>query len=217
MAKKLDNSFNFLGYSPSDNLLDPQVIKRATEQSINTNPELFNAYYAKEIVGPQLEEINRQREVERIRNVDVNSFNVLAKKAGYDESYASNLYNRIQDLPNLPAEQSNSAYKALALELEELKEKGTTNSFGGIDYLADFREGFYEAAKGLTNLFSDDKQFSNAESFLGKKKDDPYANAVLDEVFTPSDIYDYAKRVLDRKQKEVSLNNHLVIDIFLLL
>ena len=204
MAKKLSSDFNFLGYAPNENLLDPAVSQAKLQQAVSTNPNLFKSYYSEELFRPKLEAIQREREIERLRNVDVNSFNVLAKKAGLDESYASGLYNRVQELPNLPLEQSTSAYNALALELDELKEKGTTNSFGGIDYLADFREGFYEAAKGLANLFRDDKQFSNPEKFLGKSKNDPLAAMSLD-VFTPSDIYDYAKRVLDRKQKEVSL------------
>jgi len=209
MAKKVDSSFNFLGIDPRLNVGDPNVVKAAVDQSINSNPVLFNAYHTKEILRPQLDEIRREKETERLRNINVNSFNYLAKKAGYDEGYASNLYNRIQDLPNLPEQQATAAYNELAKELDDLKEKGTTSSFGGFDYLSDIGEGLFEAARGATNISHElfgGAKYTDPQEWLGKNKNDQTAQAVLDELFTPSDIYKYAKRVLDSKQKEVSIN-----------
>ena len=209
MAKKIDSSFNFLGIDPRLNVGDPNVVKSAVDNSINSDPVLFNAYHTKELVRPRLDEIRRQNEMERLRNVDVNSFNYLAKKAGYDEGYAANLFNRVQDLSSMETQEALSTYSDLLGELNDLKEQGTTNSFGGIDYLADFREGFFETAKKLTNftsaLFGNEAQFTDPTEYLGKNKNDVMSQKVLDEVFTPDEIYDYAKRVLDRQHKQISL------------
>lgn len=205
MAKKLDTSFDFLGLRPGESALDVNNINNAVNRNINSNPLLYKAYHSEELFRPQLEQIQRERELERLRNVDVNSFNYLAKKAGYDEGYASNLFNRVQDLSTMETNEALSAYSQLAKELNDLKESGTTNQFGGIDYLADFREGLFELGRKAANLFGDDKTYTDPLEYLGKRKDDPNASAILDQIFTPDDIYKYAKGVLDKKHKEISL------------
>jgi hypothetical protein len=209
MAKKVDSSFNFLGIDPRLNVGDPNVVKTAVDRSINSDPVLFNAYHTKELVRPRLDEIRRQNEMERLRNVDVNSFNYLAKKAGYDEGYAASLFNRVQDLSSMETQEALATYSDLLGELNDLKEQATTEQFGGIDKLADFGEGFFETAKGLTNLtnslFGGEAQFTDPSEYLGKNKNDVMAQKALDEVFTPTEIYNYAKRVLDRQHKQISI------------
>ena len=210
MAKKIDNSFDFLGLNPGESALDVNNIRAAINRNINSDPTLFNAYHSEEIFRPQLEQVQRQREMERLRNVDVNSFNYLAKKAGYDEGYASSLFNRVQDLSSLDTEEALTTYSQLLTELDELKERGTTEQFGGIDKLADFREGFFELGKKTRNIankiFGGEAEYTDPSKYLGKSKDDVMAQQVLDEVFTPDEIYKYAKQVLDRQHKQISLN-----------
>jgi hypothetical protein len=210
MGKKISNSFNFLGYAPNENLLDPAVSQAKVKEAISTNPDLFKSYYSEELFRPKLEAAQREKQNQRLRNIDVNSFNQLAKKAGYDETYGSNLYNRVMNLSNLPQEKTTEAYTALIKELSDLKEQATTNTFTGVDYLADFTEGLAELSKGYLDLrrtLFKQKRTPGLDELLSKPgKELKNTELETTNLYTPSDIYNYAKKVVDRKNHEVQIN-----------
>ena len=138
MAKKLQGNFNFLGLDPSQSALDSKVINSAVDNALGQDPNMFRSYHSEEFLRPQIEYTKYKNEIDRQRNVGVNSLNFLSKEAGHDESYSSNLYNRINSISDLDFDQGTEQLRNLTKELDELQEKATTNQHSGVDYWADF-------------------------------------------------------------------------------
>ena len=147
----------------------------------------------------------KQKEIEQ-RNLNFNSILALSKTAGETDSYASNLYNRINDISNITDfKQGTEALSGLKEELTNLQEKATTKQYGGVDYLADFASGSYEIFRDFfkKNLISEKSDYfakSDLESYLRKDKLD-YDS--LKSYSTPDDILNYVDDFVGSKRFEV--------------
>lgn len=200
MAKKSQGNFNFLGLDPSQNVFDKKVINSAVDNALTQNPEVFRSYHSEEFLRPQLEYAKYKNEVDRQRNVGVNSVNFLAKEAGFDDAYASNLYNRINSISTLDFDQGTTALRDLTKELDDLQEKATTNQHSGVDYWADFAAGAESFGRGTAKLFQSNetnKQY-DLQKYLGTNKPD-YAS--LKAYSTPEDVTKYVSNLINRQRQ----------------
>jgi hypothetical protein len=200
MAKKLQGNFNFLGLDPSQSALDSKVIKSAVDNVLGQDPNIFRSYHSEEFLRPQVEYARYKNEIDRQRNLSVNSLNFLAREAGYDDTYASNLYNRINDISNLDFDKGTTALKDLTKELDELQEKATTNQHSGVDYWADFASGVESLSRGTAKLFQSNETNKkyDLEKYLGTNKPD-YAS--VKSYSTPEDVTKYVSKLVNQQRQ----------------
>lgn len=200
MAKKLQGNFNFLGLDPSQSALDSKVINSAVDNVLGQDPNIFRSYHSEEFLRPQIEYTRAKNEIDRQRNVGVNSLNFLSKEAGYDESYSSNLYNRINSIADLDFDQGTEQLKNLTKELDELQEKATTNQHSGVDYWADFAGGVESLSRSTAKLFQSDQTNKkyDLEKYLGSNKPD-YVS--LKEYSTPGDVTNYVSKLINQQRQ----------------
>ena len=211
MAKKLQGNFNFLGLDPSQSALDSNVIKSAVDNVLGQDPNIFKSYHSEEFLRPQVEYARYKNEIDRQRNLSVNSLNFLAKEAGYDDAHASNLYNRITSISDLDFDKGSEELKNLTKELDDLQEQATTNQHSGVDYWADFAGTVESLSRGTAKLFQSDdtnKKY-DLEKYLGSNKPD-YAS--LKEYSTPEDVTKYVSKLVNQ-QRQLLESRKVVSDL----
>ena len=211
MAKKLQSNFNFLGLDPSQSALDSNVIKAAVDNALTQDPNLFRSYHSEEFLRPQVEYARYKNEIDRQRNVSVNSLNFLAREAGYDDSYASNLYNRISSISDLDFDKGGEELKNLTKELDDLQEQATTNQHSGVDYWADFAKGVESLSRGTAKLFQSNETNKkyDLEKYLGTNKPD-YDS--VRSYSTPEDVTNYVSKLINQ-QRQLLESKKVVSDL----
>jgi hypothetical protein len=199
MAKKLQGNFNFLGLDPSQSALDSKVINSAVDNVLGQDPNIFRSYHSEEFLRPQIEYTRYKNEIDRQRNVGVNSLNFLSKEAGHDESYSSNLYNRINSISDLDFDQGTEQLKNLTKELDELQEKATTNQHSGVDYWADFAAVVESGSRGVAKWFqsSETNKKYDLEKYLGSNQLDYDSVRTYS---TPGDVTNYVSKLINQQR-----------------
>jgi len=145
------------------------------------------------------------------RNFNVNSITALSLQAGKDESYASDLYNRIESVD------TKEGFNSIAKELQQLKEDGKDSKylFDFAEPVQNFVQGYaFNFNGGLTGSKDFWKTENRAKNLL---KNDKLDFDTISKVSTPSELYSYASTYLNQKRgieeaKGMDLNK-LVQDI----